>query len=185
MAAVFEVVFDDVAEVVDGEVDFADSCADEVDDDAFEDGSSCDFEHGFWDVFGEFTEAHAFSSGHDDGVVREGVFGDHFSEAMDADELHAVVDDGDVLDGACADEVEDVGAGGVFGDPGEVAVDVRGDGVVHGGAVEEHAAEVAIGHESDEAAIGVVDHDGAGDGAGVDALHRFPDGGGFRDGAVV
>ena len=138
-------VFDDVAEVVDGEVDFADAGADEVDDDAFEDGPAGDLEHGFGDVFGEFTEAHAFTSGHDDGVVGEGCFGDHFPEAMDADELHAVVDDGDVLDAAGTDEVEGVGAGGVFGDPGEVTVDVWGDGVVHGCAVEEHAAEVAIG----------------------------------------
>ena len=79
----------------------------------------------------EFTKTCSFSSGHDHNPVWEGVFGDDRADAMHAYQLAIGIDNGDVLDVSCVDQVENVRAWCLRRDVSELSVDPIGDGGVH------------------------------------------------------
>lgn len=160
-ASVAEVIFNDVGEVADREEDFANTEADEVEDEAFENGATGDAQHGFRDMLGDFAKPTPASAGHDDGPV--GTFGgtEQFLEKMNAGEQAVGVDNGDLFDAHGLHEVEDVSARGVFADANDVRVDEGRYVAFECEAGEDGTPEVTVGEGAAEQAVGIGDEQDA------------------------
>ncbi len=123
--AVAEVLFDHLRQVIDGEEDAADAEADEVENDAFQDGAARHLDHRLGKGIGQGSEALPASARHDDGPVRPRHRADDLAQQVQAGEPALRVDDGNLAQAAGAHEVEHLGAAGIGRNRGKRLHDVR------------------------------------------------------------
>ena len=175
--AVAQVLLDAVGEVVDAHVDLADAVADETEDDPVEDGAATDGHQRLRRVLGEVAEARPRAPRHHQGDVRQPLGADDVGEGVQPHDPRLPVDLGHRRDAERPHQVEDQGARRALAHDVRVGCRVREGGVVDGGAGQQGAAHVAVGHHADDPPV-VVDQHAHRRRVPVDHLHHLTQRGG-------
>ena len=171
---------DDVGEVVDGDEDAGDPEPDQVQDDALEDRAPGDAQHRLGHRVGQRAQPRALATGHDHGPVGPRCRLEERVEEVQGYRSTGVVEDGDRVDPPGPHQVQRVDPGRAGLERDEVVVEGDLQRALERGAVEQRAADVAVGGQTGETAVGL-DRERDPAGAQVERAHGVGDRAGTGD----